>query len=170
MKHLLFSGSASCGKSELVYRTVEWLTTQRGYKIIRTFHDMEYKTPRTDNCDMEVLIEKDGRHILAHSATDDSSCIARLKENLGKLAVENIEPDILLTTCRRPEDTARKELCDSMGWHIAGDAILDRKGETIPEIPLLRIRYENYDSANKWYKLHLGRLAQTILLNPPYSI
>lgn len=175
MDILLVTGEGNTGKSGVLHDLTGWLLeSPQGYTVNRTFHNHPFTSPKPEkDYDVEVLLSGKKR-ILVHSGTDDDECIKPLCENLDTLANEGNLPDILITTCRRPDDDTRKYLCSRMGWTPATptdyDVLNDLDGHPILEIPLIRIKYDAFEPVNSWYKEHINRVVRHILLHAPYDI
>lgn len=171
MEILLVTGEPNTGKSGVLHDLTKWLQDDKGYTISHTFHDHPFDSPKPEETyDFEVLLSSK-KQILIHSATDDRECIDNLRENLDTL---DNKLDILITTCRRFDDDTRKWQCEKMGWKpddTEGYNVLHTAdGHPILEVPLIRIKYDAFEQANKWYKEHINRLVQHILLQSPYNI
>lgn len=162
METLLIAGAPDCGKSELIHLTAR-LLIGKSYRIVREFHGNVFNPAVCS--DIETLFEKKGRHVLLHAATDTPSCIDYLLENLAEIP----DPvDVLICACRR-DGLPRQYLCDRMGW-TNGTEICDAGGKVIPQLPLMRIRYENYPAVKGWYQQNLLGIVRHMLYYPPYSL
>ena len=169
METLLITGGPNTGKSTLIREVTEWLISDRKYHVVEE-NDVEDWSYSDKSLDFSMLITNNQKNILIHSATDDEFCIEKLTEFIEKVKLRDINIDILLTTCRRYDDEYRQYMCQRMGWtNIDGNEILDNNRPVI-EIALHKIRYDNFEKTERWYKLHMGRIAKHILSLSPYDI
>ena len=174
MEILLITAGRSCGKSEVIVRTAGWLQHTEGYRIVRTFHSASFLpfVPGTSVRDCEILLEKNGKYVLVHAATDDAKCVGRLHDNLDLLATEGTRVDVLLTSCRRFDDPMRRTMAGIMGWSgsLSWNVLSDTLGRPIQEFPLLHIRYDHFPSVDAWYKLHACTSVRLLLKGAPYRV
>ena len=182
MRTIIFTGQPNSGKTRVLFEISHWLVRDKGYAIIdkQLFPD-KYITEGNEN-DVRVLLGKEGRKVLVVSATDDENCIDILKNMIEKSDLR--ENDILLTSCRRYDDSGklRQKFSKKLGFNlkqvnntysgreVPGGNISDTNGSTILEIPLVKLRYENSDEVIEWYNMKIVELSKWILGNPTICI
>lgn len=182
MQTFIFTGQPNSGKTRVLFELSHWLVRDKGYVVIdkQRFPD-KYFAKGIEN-DVSVLLGKEGRKVLVVSATDDENCIDTLKNMIEKSDLR--ENDILLTSCRRYDDSdnLRQKFSEKLGfdirkvWNrysgseIPGGNITDTNGNVIMEIPLVKLRYEQTDELTEWYNMRVVELSKWILENPTFCI
>lgn len=170
METLLITGGPNTGKSTLIREVTEWLISDRKYHVVEE-NDVEDWSYSDKSLDFSILITNKQKNILIHSATDDDFCIKKLTEFIEKIKQNGRNIDILLTTCRRHDDELRQYMCRMMGWtNVDGYEILDSSNKPVVEMALHNIRYDNFETTNFWYKLHMKRIVEHILSLSPYNV
>lgn len=168
MKTILLSGQWDSGKSFAIFHAAKWLYDQNNSYEKQDlpfdkalYSDRKYVSKESD---LRTLFDVNGKKILFYSATDNEECIKKLKEILNQLEVNNISPDILVTSCRRYDDTPYSIMLKEMNWREEVDNLIDKEGNEIIQIPVLRVKYEwDYDGVVKWYNNLTARLLQVVL-------
>lgn len=182
MQTFIFTGQPNSGKTRVLFELSHWLVRDKGYVVIdkQRFPD-KYFAKGIEN-DVSVLLGKEGRKVLVVSATDDENCIDILKNMIEKSDLR--ENDILLTSCRRYDDSGklRQKFSEKLGLNlkqvnnmysgreVPGGNISDTNGSTILEIPLVKLRYENSDEVTEWYNMKIVELSKWVLENPTICI
>ena len=118
MQTFIFTGQPNSGKTRVLFELSHWLVRDKGYVVIdkQRFPD-KYFAKGIEN-DVSVLLGKEGRKVLVVSATDDENCIDTLKNMIEKSDLR--ENDILLTSCRRYDDSGnlRQKFSEKLGFDI----------------------------------------------------
>lgn len=168
MKTVCLVGQGYSGKSFAIFEAAKWLWQMNDdYEITDLQFDKalyagsEYLPEKSD---LRTVFEVNGKRILFVSATDDTKCINRLIKVLEQLSEASIIPDILVTACRRYDDSAFTTMINQMQWNVKGDKLFDNNGEEIIQIPVIYIQdIRNRDQVIKWYNHLTARLLQHIL-------
>ena len=167
MKTIVLSGQWNTGKSFAIFHAVKWLCEKyTGFEYQDVPFDKALYAGRkycSEESDLRTLLNVNGKKILFCSATDDEECIMILKDILNQLAVNQLYPDILVTSCRRYDDTPYPIMIREMGWREDGKMLFDKDGHEIIQIPLLRAKYEHGLEVIDWYNELTARQLQIIL-------
>jgi len=87
MKFFVVSGMQNTGKTTVLNQIGEWLTTVKGYAITSgiTTATLFKITSSGKYDDISLVLEKDNKKIILHSATDDIARIKELKDVITKI-------------------------------------------------------------------------------------
>ncbi|WP_264530300.1 ATP-binding protein [Flavobacterium sp. N502540] len=158
MKFLVISGAPQTGKTTSINKIAEWLTTGLTADINgKPFPSFLINTKGKYN-DFSIVINRHGRKIIIHSATDDEHCMDDLLEKLKK----HPDTEVVITSCR---DIDKERTYFTT--HIKPYATF------FLESPLGKINRKNKDrsrASHKWYGDTLLLLHQHILSNNPYNL
>ena len=170
MNLFIVSGAPNTGKSTTVYHLCTYLLNLGYVKTDIPYNGKRYSTstsfPPILANDFSCLLEKEGKKVLIHTATDDVFNIDALVNSIN-----NHKPSIVITTCRDFGDWPRDYFCSQLklvnSFILASTSDID-----IEEFPLSRIkrRTTRFATAYEWYFINSTHQIEKILSLPPYSI
>lgn len=168
MHYFILSGAPSTGKTSTLNAICGWLQT-RGYSGRDVNPDGRVYIPVTtcpapSMSDFSYMLHKGSLGVLVHSATDD-------RYNIDILAdlIQNLKPDVVITSCRDYLDWPRQYLCQTLG--LTDDYVLDRKNPQVREFPLAKItRRKNWNDSYIWYFNTTTNIIENMLMATPYNL
>ncbi len=156
MKFLVISGAPQTGKTTAINKIAEWLTIGLTTDIDGNKFPSFLPNPKGKYEDFSIVINRHGRKIIIHSATDNTSWM----DDLIKKLKENPDADIVITSCR------------DIYWER--DYFTDNIkpfASFFLESPLGKITRKNdFVLADNLYKDNLFLMHQHILTNNPYNL
>jgi hypothetical protein len=158
MKFLVISGAPQTGKTTAINKIAEWLTIGLIADINGNPFPSFLPSAKGIYNDFSIVINRHGKKIIIHSATDNEQCMDGLVEKLKK----NPDTEVVITSCRDINDERKY-----FTTHIKPYATF------FFESPLGKINRKNKDRAaasHKWYKDTLLLMHQHILSNNPYNL
>jgi hypothetical protein len=158
MKLFVISGAPQTGKTTAINKIAEWLTISLTADVNGKPFPSFLPNAKGKYNDFSIVINRHGKKIIIHSATDNEQCMDDLIEKLKK----NPDTDVVITSCR----DINKER-DYFTAHIKPYATF------FLESPLGKINRKNKEwviASHKWYKDTLLLMHQHILSNNPYNL
>lgn len=146
------------GKTTSLNKIGEWLVKIKGYNIIGSDEEATFQpNNKMKYDDLWLVLEKNGKKIILHSATDDKDKIDELHNSI----MSNPDTDIVITSCR--DIHFPREYFDDIIKPLAITFYL--------ESPVAKItrRDSNYTLAESWYINNLLLLNQYVLESNPYN-
>lgn len=170
MDLLIISGAPNTGKSTTVYHLCSFLIGQGYVRIDIPYNGKTYSAPTSFPPvladDFACLLQKGGKKILIHTATDDTYNIDALANSIS-----SHNPEIVITTCRDFGDWPRDYFCSKLkltnGFILTGVSPV-----CVEEFPLSRVtrRTARFTTAYEWYFKNSTNQIEKLLLQPPYCV
>lgn len=105
MTFILISGDENVGKTRVCNRLHGMLDQNGTFKL---FNEIPSKVACRE--DHIRCYEKDGKHIVVNSPSDNDSCMEQFAEYLDGLAQKDVYPEIIVTTIRETND-GENQMC-----------------------------------------------------------
>ncbi|MBO9584976.1 MAG: hypothetical protein J7574_12520 [Flavobacterium sp.] len=156
MKFLVISGAPQTGKTTSINKIAEWLTIGITTDIYGEALPSFLPGIKGKYEDFSIVINRHGKKIIIHSATDNKPWMDKLTNKLK----ENPDTDVVVTSCR------------DIYWerNYFSDNVKPFASFFL-ESPLGKItRQKDFALANKLYKANLFLMHKHILINSPYNL
>ena len=129
-------------------RLADKLLNRRGFQFVSNLFEIEeIKNDHGVTVDIRKVYKKGTTVFYLHSDMDELNCIIALQDNLSKLASKGIKVDMLITTCRRFDDSMHNTTLQIMNWSEREGELFDCQGQKIIRIPLIKAKYSDNNKA-----------------------